>query len=694
MMNLKEKADTFSWVGPVVDKLKTELDPFREEEILLPAEPGGWWHQYVCPRHHTELIFDAAEQDAFVFSCPKGCKLEGEPYRGAWLVYRHQAMARYALQAAAVYAADGEDFYSGLAQTILVGYAEQFPLYPVHPDGQPWMLRGRAFHQALTEAIWSTTLIRAYLLLVDNGVTFTEEEEKKLQVFFLMLEESMEQYRHILIHEKQNAESNYTAWLNASLACVYAAKGSREKLASLLKGEGGFYHHLSIGVKPDGFEFEGSTYYHIFVLRAYLITAEMAGRFGVDLYDARGDQGQSIRGMFQLLVELSGDNGELPALHDGPYARVPFAREITEVFEIGCLVYKDPTYQPILAKAYRYLYGQEERPGLEALLYGQRESKEFHSACWTRASVLLPDSGFAVLRHLGNPLSVLADFGEHGGSHGHYDKLHITIMHRLGEVAPELGMVPYGSILRKEWYAETASHNTISIGGRSQAPHTGSCRQFRQESEDTYLWIRSDGAYEGAVLDRHLWLTDGWLLDWFHVEQVTGQKQDQEVDLWFHPTGHLLFPVEPRPIRMDSPAVLGQEAGYGSVEVLSLLQNETDYALRAGWSTLYGGGGHDPEYEVSVNTLLPPGSILHEIRTPGIAEDPSRRIRGIMLRHRGPSVDFITVYRAGHEPAVLKLVSEAGEPARIQIETTGQRVVYCLNPETGLIQEEFRNMEE
>lgn len=71
MMNLKEKADTFSWVGLEVDKLKMELDPFRREEILLPSEPGGWWHQYVCPQHHTELIFDVMEQDAFVF-LPEG----------------------------------------------------------------------------------------------------------------------------------------------------------------------------------------------------------------------------------------------------------------------------------------------------------------------------------------------------------------------------------------------------------------------------------------------------------------------------------------------------------------------------------------------------------------------------------------------------------------------------------------------
>lgn len=138
--------------------------------------------------------------------------------------------------------------------------------------------------------------------------------------------------------------------------------------------------------------------------------------------------------------------------------------------------------------------------------------------------------------------------------------------------------------------------------------------------------------------------------------------------------------VESRRIRKDSPAVLGQEAGYGSVEVLSVLQNESDCALSARWSSRYDQVGHAAEYEVSACTLLAPGSILHEIRTPGVAEDPSSLIRGIMLRHRGPSVDFITVYRAYYESAALKLVSQAGEEVRIQIETNGQRVVYCLNP--------------
>jgi oligo-alginate lyase len=681
MRTVREKTHAFSWARQAVEELKQELDLFREEEVLLPAEPGGWWHQYVCPEHHAELIFDPRERDAVRFMCPHGCVLEGEPYRGAWLVFRHQAMARYALGAAAVYAAEGDEFYGRLACTILAGYARQFPLYPVHPEAQPWMLKGRAFHQALTEAIWSTTLLRAYLLLSDQGVRFTGPEQEALNTFFTMLEESMEQYRHILIHEKKNAENNYTAWLNASLACVYAAKGTGDKLGALLEGEGGFYHHMTIGVKPDGFEFEGSTYYHIFVLRAYLIAAEMAARFGVDLYEGKGQQGQSMKGMLEVLAGLSSGSGLLPAIHDGPYARVPFMREIAEVLETGCAVYQNPALQPVLAHTYRYLYGRAQRSGLEALLYGDGGGEElFAAAPHAGESLLLPDSGFAVLRHPHNPLSVLADFGEHGGSHGHYDKLHASISHHLGEVTPELGMVPYGSRLRKEWYAETASHNTVSVGGRSQAPHCAGMRHFSSSGGEAYLWLRSEGAYEGAVLERHLLLHGDYLLDWFQVRLAF----PQEIDWWYHPDGTLAMPENWRGRDLPGGESVGSEDGYGLVEALSVYRNDAADAVEAvSWSTRHN-AADGAFFEVQAGTLLPPGMALYEIRTPGISVDPSIRIPGILLRTNAEKADFVTVYRAGSGAAVLEQTSAAGEPVRIRIDAAGQSHTYCLEPVEGL----------
>ena len=166
----------------------------------------------------------------------------------------------------------------------------------------------------------------------------------------------MEEYRHILIHERNNAENNYTAWLNASLSCVYAARGERAALEALIEGQGGFISSAySIGVKADQFEFEGSTYYHVFVLRAYLIAAEMAQRFHIDLYATTGAEGQSMRGMLEVLADLADDQGALPALHDGPLARGPYAREIAEIAEQGLAIYGIAGLVPVLREAYRQL---------------------------------------------------------------------------------------------------------------------------------------------------------------------------------------------------------------------------------------------------------------------------------------------------------------------------------------------------
>ncbi|MFH5182980.1 heparinase II/III family protein [Paenibacillus sp. TAB 01] len=547
-MRIAEKLSTTSWAQGLLLQLKEELDELSSRgSINIPEEPGGWWHQYVCPTHHTELLFDPAERDAHAFICPHGCRIEGDAYRGAWLVFKHQAIARYALQAAAVYAGTKEPAYADLAKRIVVSYAAQFPLYPVHPDAQPWMLKGRAFHQALTEAIWATTLLRAYVLLRDEGVAFDTEEQEQVDLFLSMLESSMTQYRHILIHEKKNAENNYTAWLNAALSCVYAARGEVEPLKALIEGEGGWRHHLSIGVKPDQFEFEGSTYYHIFVLRAYLISAEMAERFSIDLYHEKGSDGQCMQGMFEVLIGMADNQGALPALHDGPLARLPFAREIAEIMEIGLAQYgigagrssvpstvirpedRGAAYAAILGEVYAQMSGERRRSTLEALVYGEGEL-ELGQSMPSRSPQFLEQSGFVTGRLEGSELSFLSDFGAHGGSHGHYDKLHLTLQHAGAAISPDLGMVPYGSALRKSWFAETASHNTVSVGGSSQAPHEGLCKHYAADGDTVSVWLRSEHAYEGCLLDRHLHLSRNGLVDWFEVKL----EQANTIDWWMH----------------------------------------------------------------------------------------------------------------------------------------------------------------
>ncbi|WP_020619088.1 heparinase II/III domain-containing protein [Paenibacillus daejeonensis] len=758
-MNIQEKLAELDWCGAELKVLQEELDQVMRkgssvstaadhansqatEDVgehavphpQIPTEPGGWWHQYVCPEHHTELLFDPLEEDAHSYRCPYGCELAGDAYRGAWLVYRHQAWARYALQAAVVHAGTGEMVYAELGRQIIVRYARLFPHYPVHPDAQPWMLKGRAFHQALTEAIWATTLLRAYVLLRDEGVSF-EEDREALDIFLDLLKSSLREYHGILVHKRGEPENNYTAWLIAALASIYAVRGERDELVDLITAEGGFQHHLDLAIRSDGLEFEGSVYYHVFVLRAYFITAEMAERCGLLLWDAAGEDGQTLQGMCDVLVSLADGNGRLAALHDGPYDRVPYAREIAEVLEIGLARYGNKAYEPLLAEAYRQLSGESQRSGLEAVLYGSG-GRELKTVLPCPVSGLLPESGWAMLSHPGNPLSALVDYGPHGGSHGHFDKLNLMLGHRAAPVAPDRGTVPYGSPLKKGWYPHTACHNTVTIGGRSQSAAAGACRKLEITQESAYAWLETTEAYSGSRLARHVMVTADWVLDWFEVELET----EAEIDWWFHYIGEAVEVVEEthsggtmNPLIEWQPheGTLGTEDGYAYIRpTKSLLSDGTPLKLRieasreaedvvsreaeevtrsaAGEVTQAGtvegtaDGTVNPDLEagranadkeaglvdaarmepVFLQGLPTAGTEIIRVQSPGLTTDPSREMEGILMRCRGTTARFVAVYSASKACPHVQL-DEAG---RIGIKQAGKLRTYQMTQD-GLMEE-------
>ena len=115
-MKVKSKLIFYPWSERTVDILKAELDQVIDRKLDVPVEPGGWWHQYVCPEHHTELMFDPLEADCAPIVVPMVAKWRGT-VQGAWLVFKHQAMARYVLQSAAVYAGTGEQVYADLGKS-------------------------------------------------------------------------------------------------------------------------------------------------------------------------------------------------------------------------------------------------------------------------------------------------------------------------------------------------------------------------------------------------------------------------------------------------------------------------------------------------------------------------------------------------------------------------------------------------
>ena len=88
-------------------------------------------------------------------------------------------------------------------------------------------------------------------------------------------------------------------------------------------------------------------------------------------------------------------------------------------------------------------------------------------------SSILPHSGFAMVRS-DDPLDrqsvALLKYGPHGGSHGHPDKLAVTLYARGRPAAVDLGSQGYGIHLHRQWYRQTVSHNTVMVSGHAQPP--------------------------------------------------------------------------------------------------------------------------------------------------------------------------------------------------------------------------------
>lgn len=397
--------------------------------VVLPADRGGWWHNYVCPAHGTELIHVGLVTGRFPSEgapCPHGCLIDNPDVRGAWTVLAHRECARRIL------AASGGTLDEQLrAAALLAEYADLYEGLPgEHTEAPAWMLRGRLFHQGLTQAIWAVTIAQAAWQLIDQGIEVADSVRRLLN----SLAAAAQGGRDALVAQDKFT-SNYVAWLDAAGALC-----TRDP--QWLTGEHGMFNHVLAATGEDGWQWEASTYYHSFVLRA--ANAALAAMPSVEPPEPVR---QRLAGMRSVLTRLQTDSGALPSLHDGPYQSANYDDELAEL--------------------------------------------DLHPESRADGVTVFPDAGYAVLR--GGGIHAVVDFGSHGGAHGHQDKLALYLYGPSAAWQPDPGQVPYGSRSWRAHYAETRSHPTFSVDGLDQAE----CSGVLVAHDDTSITVRCDGAYPG-----------------------------------------------------------------------------------------------------------------------------------------------------------------------------------------------------
>lgn len=412
--------------------------------VVLPEQRGGWWHRYVCPAHGVELDHVGLLGGQFPADgapCPHGCRIDTPEVRGAWTVLAHQACAREIRRLSR--AGTPED--RATAADLLGDYSALYEQLAAteHADADTWMHRGHLFQQALTESIWAVTI----------GEACTRTRTAETLRHTLAARAALA--RDTLLAQDR-FHSNYTAWHLAAGAVCTADP-------AWLTGPHGVFAHVLAATGPDGWEWEASTYYHAFVLRAYLQALRACPHVSVP-----AEITARLAAMARALTVIARP-GQLPALHDGPYARAGYDDELAELAELTTALL--PAAEP------------------------------------ADAVTVFGDAGYAVLR--GTDLTAIVDFGPHGGSHGHRDKLALYLYGPHTPWQPDPGQVPYGHPGWREHYASTAAHPAFSVDGQEQAECAG--RLVRADEHG--VEVACDSAYPGVTATRRLTLVGDSLVD-------------------------------------------------------------------------------------------------------------------------------------------------------------------------------------
>lgn len=624
-----------------------EIPGLEVPQLDIPQRRGGWWHEYVCPAHGTEL--GPARDGAF--PCPHGCVLTGEPYAGAWAVLAHQRAAR-SLRRLAVIARAGNDGELGVqastcgdlavraaaADEAVAGLCRYAELYrrlatEVRADVQPWMLAGKLFQQALTEAIWGTSIALAVQTLA--GVVPVERLRPAAELL-RSLRDGARDARAVLL-ERDDFTNNYTAWLNAAGATAsraLALLGEPDETAAWVEGPHGVAEHLAAAVYPDGWEWEGSSYYHVFVLRAYLLA--LRGRRDLLIGELPG----RLAAMIQVVVTLATDrDAVVPALHDTPYGDPGWDEELYEL----CLLAAALPEAPDLGWLAAPLAGRlpTEITGWRATetrgWFGSAQMGLFAPPPPRRESRLFPDAGYAVLA--GHGYRAVLDLGPHGGSHGHLDKLALYIYGSAARWQPAYGVPPYGHPWRRSYYRATSAHPTLTVDDTEQAEADGRLLYWRAAGDIAEVGAEAE-VYAGVRFERHVRADEGWLLD---VVRVTADRDR-------------LFTLH---LRADTDAEV-RHAGSGS---------------RSHWPGDGGLTGLHTALCTSPVSAAGAGAapVLSTGADLGPADDPQRSRPHLRWRARGRRAVFASAY------ATAGCVISA-----LRVEETGTGLVVHVEPAGGL----------
>lgn len=584
------------------------LETYGLERWEPPREGASWSHKWVCPDHGAR-----PKQKAGVSYCPiDGRALRGYPFDQGVYMHRHTDSARAARDLGLAYRLSGHPAHAAKARSILLAYAALYPGLPIHDnmnrrDTTPG---ARVMSQTLSEAVWLIPIALAYDLVRD---TMNAAERARVETDLL-------RNAAAVVRKSDKGIGNWQSWHNAAMLAAGLVLGDRELAAHAIDGPSGFNFQIRQSIAPDGPWHEGAWSYHFYALEALMLTREMAARAGIALPEQA-----ALKRMFDAPFGLLLPDGTLPNFNDSAAARLAsYAR----VYEVGSRVSGDPRYRWVLQDADR---------GLDALLFGADGAGAGEAP--RLASTLMPESGYAALRSATGDFTVVMKFGQHGGAHGHFDKLNFVSFAEGRHLAADPGTQAYGAKTHSTWDKATVAHNTVVVDERTQAAATGALLEWKAEAGFTAVRASAGPAYPGVRLERTLIQTAEYLLDVFDAAADDGKPRG--FDWVYHNFGEASSPL-----RTSSYSAFPASEGYQHLTRASAGETERD------WQCDF----RQPGAGVRLRMLAAPQTRV--VFGQGFGPDLRVPVPFVMARRRGTRLRFAVLHEPYRDRAAIESFEE------------------------------------
>ena len=623
----------------LLQRLSERARPVLDRMPVVPAikamlsVDGG-----ICPDDRVRLQFDPWNPNDH--RCPVCARVfRGERHEAAWAHYQHLWLAERTAHLATLAALGDRSDAAARANALLQAYR----LYGELPNRDNVLGPSHLFFSTYLESIWITNYLAAAALLREVGALADETAE----VVNSVADEAAN-----LIGEFDEGMSNRQTWNNAALGSIAVWFEDEDLATRAIHGSSGMLAHLLHGFGPDGMWFEGDNY-HLFALRGELVALGWARQAGVDvLADAR--LSARLAALLRAPTLTALPDFTFPARKDSRFG-VSLAQPMyLELWEIGLARLQATGSAP--AEQWSWLRELYQIPAPEAQLFesylhetgepAPRQPRARADLSWWSLleivsslppdtppfqpnSIYLDGQGLAILRR--GRRYVGLECGPSGGGHGHPDRLNLTL-HAEGEYwLPDFGT---GSYVSRDlfWYRSTLAHNAPRLDGVSQPIGDASCENFEQT--ESWSWAR--GQYGDCT--RSVIAGPDYVLDVLELSS----RDDHVLELPLHLIGRIEVEPQGRWETAQLPDEFVRDAEQFRPE------SDRPVLLRACGRTGVRLAAH----------LLFSGDLLRA-QAPGFPGSTDSQAF-YLLRGRGRSVRFVTLFEAGPEAPKVRLARSNG----------------------------------